>query len=390
MINIAVQQARTRFQKISGPLQDAVFSVQTSEMIQQISQRNNIGEDKMAQIGRVVGLVLLGFIHSEDMPAELSERIGISPQAAKAITADFDARLFNPLKKDLESAYSPAPHENEVDAPKIIQEVKRPQPVTMPVASTPKPAPMPISSPAPKPLGQVTSQTAPGINVKAAPLASNKNVAAPAPQAPQASSDKGWSKGTPQNPVVKLGVITPGMPSPTASTTNTGPATSASPKPNAAQQPTGQPQKGMSEFDRLDMMKKPSEPAPVMLHQVSASPQQSSPNFRFDQTAQNQINSASPQKAAPVKAAVIEFASGSASPASAKPASTPPVHYSEYKSTTPPSVSDVPRQVTEIMAPKQQVTAPPPPPPKPTTNAPSTPPPTDQPKKDKVIVQNFL
>ena len=395
MLTISQQQSLDRWDAITPQLREALFSEVNADFVSKVCQDEHLPAEKGDEIAGISGYVLLGFMHPEDLAVELKDGVGLDQKTASSIASAINQRIFAPLRQQIDSVYSPL---SKFEAgPKIIQEIKPPQAMVMPVTPAPKAAATPIAASAPKPLSQVTSQTAAGFTIGATPSASNKNVAATAPQASQPSSDKGWSNQTQQNPVVKLGVITPSMPSPAAGagTTNAGANTPATQKPEAAQQPAPQTAKGMSEFERLDMMKEgstpqaaaaPAQPAPMMLHEVSSPASlQSSPNFRFDLTAQNQINAATPPKAPPAKAAVIEFGNQAASSA---PAPAPKVvHYSEYKTPIPapaPSASAGPReitQITQIGAPKQ-VTAPPPMPPKPPTQQPAQP--------GKVIVQDFL
>ena len=129
MTTISIEQARKRYQRLPTSLQDAIFSVQTAEIISQVCDRNNLPKDKMPAVAQAAGLVLLGFIHAEDLTNEIKERIGVTPQVAIAVTNDLASRMFNPLKSDLDKSYAPVPHEDDHDlgdkgsGPKIIQDI---------------------------------------------------------------------------------------------------------------------------------------------------------------------------------------------------------------------------------------------------------------------------
>lgn len=360
-MTITREQARQRFITIPLRLQDAIFSVQTAEIMDGIAQQYHLDDPKVKTIGKITGWVLLGFAHPEDVAREIQEQLAIPAQVASEISGSINAKIFNSLRDELDKVYAPAllPQEEAALGPKIIQESKAPSPAPQ--------APQPPKPAAPKP--QVISQSAMGFGVSASPLASNKNAAAPAPQ-PGKSGDQGWSKQTPQDPVVKLGVITSNTQPPAAAGAASAKASPVAPP--LQQPPMPQPTKGMSEFDRLDMMKKstpqpptkPQEPAPMILHQ--ATPTTSplpSPGFRINNPVQNQISDTDAGKPLTSKPAVLEL--GNAPKV---------VHYSEYKTTippamTPPPAATGPRHITEITPqpaqPQQPTPAAPPKPPQP-------------------------
>jgi hypothetical protein len=409
MTNISITQSRQRFQKISAPLQDAIFSIQTAEIIQQVCQKNNISDDKVPAIGKITGLVLLGFMHPEDMADALSGQMGVSSQVAKAIVGDLTPRLFTPLKTDLDKAYAPLPHEGDVVVPKIMQEIKPPT-----VAQLVPTKPATPAAPAPK----IISQTfdAASLTVGATPLSFNKDRPVPASK-PVAPSTQGWSKQSPQQPVVKLGQVSPTIPAP-AKIVPPPTATPAPATPTPAPTKPAAPRVGnaMSEFDRLDLIKKapapmatpapqpaavipakpaplppkPSEPAPVMLHQISGTTAISqSPNLGMAAGTKNQIGANLPPITSPTKPAVLEFSGKAPAPSSAAKV----VHYSEYKTPVPPPIpaSDGPRQVTQIVPPSTTQS----PAPKTVTTAPPAPPKPQPPTPtiagaQKVIVKDFL
>ncbi|HVO28527.1 MAG TPA: hypothetical protein VMT81_00905 [Candidatus Paceibacterota bacterium] len=256
------------------------------------------------------------------------------------------------------------------------------------------PVPMDFQ-PAPKMIAQTfqaTPKFAAPVPVPPVPAPKPVPILAPMSAAPQPAKpfDAGWSKATPQGPVVRLGTITPAVPVPPRPSA---PVVAQTPKPAAAQPTTpGSPVKTVSEFDRLDILKggsapkpapapapKPPEPAPVMLHQVSTSATvQNSPDIQAKLGARDQMKGSVPMPA-PVRPAILEFGTTTAP---VPPAPKPAFAGGPRMPAPPPIPSAGPRTITEVTTPKQQVTAPPPVPP-----GPRTPPATE---KSKVIVKDFL
>jgi hypothetical protein len=376
MLTVTTEQARNRFRTVAPVLQNAIFSVQTAEIIDRIASENHLDDDRSLVLAEVVGWVLLGFIHPEDVAGELQGRASIPSPTATAIASAVTAKIFSPLKTDLDNAYAPVSHEHEETAfsPKIIQDI----------------GPMPGAFPPP----------------------------APSPPVPKSSEPQsGWSRATPEQPVVKLSQAAV----PAAATAPQAPpkAVPTAPPP-AAKPPTSPAAAGaMDEFERLAAQRgekkavpspaggapptapKPAapEPPPVMIHEdteFKAQPQ--APGFRLELPAKPIDMRAGPPPPQPVKSAMLELGSTPAPPPKTGPATTRVVHYTEYKSPSPehpvlpktPPPPQGPRQITEITS--QDLSKPPPvkPPVPPAPPKPPLPPaPPAPPPPNKVIYKDY-
>jgi hypothetical protein len=129
MISITQEQARARFVLIPPVLQDAIFSIQNAEIIASTIEKFNLSEEKAENIPTLVGWVLLGFLHPEDLTDEIAVTAGISKETAKDISDTLTTKIFNPIRTTIDGSYKPVPEDNEsarIAAPKILQEIKTP------------------------------------------------------------------------------------------------------------------------------------------------------------------------------------------------------------------------------------------------------------------------
>jgi len=177
MINITKEQARDRYALLPSSLQDAVFSEQTTAIIASVGEQYHIPDDKLETISSLVGWVLLGFLHLEDLPKEISEGTNLSSQLASDVTGSLTNKIFSSIKSDIDKAFAPVPHEKIPEGPSIIQAEalspsapaiikpsilsdvgwsKMPAPASMPKSSSlsgapsiPMPTPVPMPAPAP-------------------------------------------------------------------------------------------------------------------------------------------------------------------------------------------------------------------------------------------------
>jgi hypothetical protein len=343
MLTITEEQARTRFVALPPSLQDAMFSVQTTEIISGVANDNHLDDTRANKLAQIAGWTLLGFIHPEDVSKELQELAAMPPQVASVVSTSLSAKLFNTLRGDIDKAYAPLPAEKtaaptDSSGPVILAQsfeakINTPTGAQKPPMMTPS---VPTPQPIPANLQPVTSRSAKDMSVSAIPFSSKKTMPAPAPQptpAVKSLQDKGWSRQAPQDPVIKLGVITPSIPKP--STPAAPPV--AIPSKNITPSAGG---RTISEFERLDYQKTgagkpasptpsaasptpssvpppapapkppmtpPPTPGPVMLHQVGTTIGESASKFQVNPTMQNEIRSTPPTSSSQAKPIVLEF-----------------------------------------------------------------------------------
>jgi hypothetical protein len=397
MIKISTDQALERWDTLPLVLREALYSEANSDFLWKTCEAEHIPDAKIYTAASVSGCVLMGFLHPEDVASELKDAIGIDQRTASVIESALNQRIFNPLREEIDSVYAPL---SKFEAgPTIIQEIKPPQttpqspsiPAPTIISESFKATPNFVAAPMPKPIAPpvapgpkpqaVTSETFTNFGVNTTPLASNKNMPAPAPQPVKPGAEKGWSKQVQQDPVVKLGVITPSVPTPAVPIAAPAQRPPGTPTANTATGGSPTP-KAMSEFDRLDMQKKgaapgaaPAQPipGPVMLHEIGGpGAGQKTPNFQVNVGIKDQMNGKSPMPGAPAKPAVLEFAGPQKTPTAAP-------HYNEYKppAPTPPTSTHTLVQVTSAPQPA--------PPPKP----PTPPAPPTAPGNAKVVVKDY-
>lgn len=193
----------SRLKTLPADLKAPLFSAQTSEIIRKISEQNNVPEIKIPIVADVAGLVFLGFTHPEEIEQEIGVKTGLAQPIAKAIAISLISRLFSPLGATLDRIYAPLPHE-EAPAPKMIEEIKRPEAApptavssvpTVPSSSTASFASFGNATPAPAPtlpvvkLAQENKPAPPPPAIKPAPLPANQP--APSASSGQAPAPKG-------------------------------------------------------------------------------------------------------------------------------------------------------------------------------------------------------
>jgi hypothetical protein len=370
MIVVTKNQALQRWDTLPLVLREALFSEVSSDFLWKTCEAEHIPDEKIYDVARIVGYVLMGFLHPEDTAEELKEQLNLDPKICTSIADAVNGRTFGPLRSEIDKVYEPP---SKFGGPKMIQDI----------------------GPAPQILSRTTT-AAPAIS--ATPLVANQSKVAPtapppaAPPPPKAKlPDVGWSRTTIEEPVVKLSQTSTPLPVP-ASTPRV-PPPAVKPTPLPVQGPVG-------EFERIAIQSKPSAapavPPPVILHRdASFKPTDKAPEFHL-QLPSDKFGAEKVASQPPVRPAVLELGK-TPPPPTPKPSTSTPrvVHYTEYKSPSPeapippaskaPSpVPQGPRQITEVTTPSA-------PPPQAAMKSPVPTPPSPSPSspQNKVIYKDY-
>lgn len=93
------------YDEIAPELKEAIFSEETAESIWEICLRNEIEGDKISEIARYTGRVLLGILPPDDFQETLEKDLGIEKEAAKKVAREINRFIFYPVKTSLEELY---------------------------------------------------------------------------------------------------------------------------------------------------------------------------------------------------------------------------------------------------------------------------------------------
>lgn len=140
MITTTPQQGRDRYKVIPSELQDLIFAETTANTFELIGRENHLTEEKTYELGRVAGLVLLGFLHRDDTRKELQEALGVNPMIANELQNELNKKLFLPVADLLDKIYSPL-SKNTIAAQKGLDSIVPNKPVSL--ENMPKPAEIP-------------------------------------------------------------------------------------------------------------------------------------------------------------------------------------------------------------------------------------------------------
>jgi hypothetical protein len=202
MLNISKQQALQRWEVLPDSLREALFSEYNADTLWKICQDQHLPEDKIKKIAILLGDVILGFEHFDDLAKDISLETGINQQIANSIVQEADRKIFLPIKSDIEKNYKPAPPEPLPTRQPVVEVKPMEKPAEAPAESssfakatadkqkpispldilkeTPKETPI-----APKPL--IETPVAKPVTPSTPPAPQTPNPPAPKPSTPPAS-----------------------------------------------------------------------------------------------------------------------------------------------------------------------------------------------------------
>ena len=93
------------YEKAPQELKEAIFSEETAESIWNICLRNEIEDQRVPQISRRVGHVLLGILPPDEFQDVLEKEVKLEKDVAKKVAQEIHRFVFYPVKTNLEELY---------------------------------------------------------------------------------------------------------------------------------------------------------------------------------------------------------------------------------------------------------------------------------------------
>jgi hypothetical protein len=93
------------YKKLPKELQEAIFAEETADHIYEICERYEVPEEKVPEIAKEVGNVLLGLLPPNEFQEILEKEIKLEREIAKRVAQEIHRFIFYPVKSSLEELY---------------------------------------------------------------------------------------------------------------------------------------------------------------------------------------------------------------------------------------------------------------------------------------------
>lgn len=107
--NDVEKQIEARLAELPQEVRNAVLSADLPAQLQEIGRRNNLHIDQVGKLQDETMLVMLGFFDLEQFDEQLSQQLGIQPQAAAVLAQDVNDHIFMPIRQFMKGAATQQP-----------------------------------------------------------------------------------------------------------------------------------------------------------------------------------------------------------------------------------------------------------------------------------------
>lgn len=112
------------YDKLPKDLKDAIFSVDSAEIIQAIGKKYNLPIDKTGELADETGLVMLGLTHPNNYISNLTQRLNTDKETAKKIADEINTQIFAKIRESLKKIHGvePSPPTSLFEGPGVRRE----------------------------------------------------------------------------------------------------------------------------------------------------------------------------------------------------------------------------------------------------------------------------
>lgn len=135
------EQIAERYDALPEKLRVFINDNQYRDLVEAIAEKNHLDDKKTAALGKIVGLVVVGLVHPEDIAEEVAEQTGIDKRVGELLAKEVKQKVLSAISADLKELYGFSlsgevnqPETNQPDQPQQPQEA--PQTTSNPLEET--------------------------------------------------------------------------------------------------------------------------------------------------------------------------------------------------------------------------------------------------------------
>jgi len=103
--NTKTANVMERFRDLPEDLQKAIFSPNTADAILAAGKNSGIAIDKIGELADETGLVMLGITPPGEFIRNLTRRLELDPEKAKAVAEEINQKIFQPVRESLKKVH---------------------------------------------------------------------------------------------------------------------------------------------------------------------------------------------------------------------------------------------------------------------------------------------
>lgn len=105
MLNYPPEHLWPLYEKLPQDLKRTIFAVETADLIYEICTRNGVPEEKISEVAKYTGYVLLGVLLPDKFLSTLKEEVKLTDEQAEKVNWEISRFIFLPVRVSLEMIY---------------------------------------------------------------------------------------------------------------------------------------------------------------------------------------------------------------------------------------------------------------------------------------------
>lgn len=105
MIKIPKQQVSERYDNLTDHLREMLASDKTVDTLWLIGEVHHLSEERIKKLAGVIGYIILGLVHLEDLAKEIAIEADVDRRLAKEIAREIELKILNPIMPQLQQLY---------------------------------------------------------------------------------------------------------------------------------------------------------------------------------------------------------------------------------------------------------------------------------------------
>ena len=106
MKNFTDQQIAQMYDELPEDLKDAIFSIDTTSVVNMIGRKHSLAIDKIGDLANETGMVMLGVTHPNDFIGNLADRLEVDKEKARTIAQEINEQIFKKVRDSLRKIHN--------------------------------------------------------------------------------------------------------------------------------------------------------------------------------------------------------------------------------------------------------------------------------------------
>src|SRR3990167_5883199 len=106
MKNFTEEQIAQMYDNLPEDLKDAIFGLEMNEIVEKIGRENQLNIEQIGDLANETGMVMLGVTHPNEFIGNLTDRLEVDKEKARAIAQEINEQIFKKVRESLRKIHN--------------------------------------------------------------------------------------------------------------------------------------------------------------------------------------------------------------------------------------------------------------------------------------------